>query len=554
MNTHHILVAAIASCLSLNAVSDTDTDGDGLSDSLENSLGMDYENAMDYYDDTDGDGQYDGDEALAGTNREDPNDAISPLALSVKENGVFTMQLFPSEDYSENYVSRFDYDRHDRLYFSGVLDGEETSAFIVRFDDDLNIDSTFANDGYYFAYELGLGVEFSRSIHFDNNDELIISSSRCTSNECLYAIDEEGQFSQSRFQGETTPGVYNFSSSFDQTHVYLAAQSGNQYIATGYSQADGFSRIFKLDNTDTLDTTFNDGQTYATFDFQSGAGGEYPGALIEMENETVLVAIRQSYKVHLVKIDSDGQPVESFGEQGLITNALGGNYQLSQFKEAQNGQFLVLTRNRTNTGGQSKLFMLNRDGSIDTSFGDNGSVDFIESDIHASPVDVLQQEDGSLIVVLSLYHGEHDEHGIAIYKLTEDGDIETSFHTQGRAQLSVSQYGSASEATLLKDHNILIAGEYIDDTSGKESIYFMVFTNTNDNDHDGVEDEQDAYPNDPTRFEEEEQNSGSNSDQNSDNDAEEEDKTLGELIDERLGAMHLSSLLLLMLLLVRRRH
>ena len=204
--------------------------------------------------------------------------------------------------------------------------------------------------------------------------------------------------------------------------------------------------------------------------------------------------------------------------------------------------------------------MLNRDGSIDTEFGDNGSVDFFESDINAYPINLSQQEDGSLIVVFSLYHGDHDEHGIAIYKLSEQGEIDENFHTLGRAQISVSPYGNASEATLLKNHNILIAGEYIDDASGKESIYFMVFTNTNDNDHDGVEDGQDAYPNDPTRFEQEEQNSGNNSDQNSDNDAEEaqdeeeEDKTLGELIDERLGAMHLSSLLLLMLLMVRRRH
>lgn len=171
----------------------------------------------------------------------------------------------------------------------------------------------------------------------------------------------------------------------------------------------------------------------------------------------------------LVRFDSDGQLDSSFATGGVASVATGrlsygrdviqqsdGKYLLIGHQE-----FLTLERYFFTEDGDLQLSRLNADGSIDTSFGDNGTVVTDLAFVGDSSVtkeiihDAVMLANGQIIVLASQYDD------LVLVRYNSDGSLDTNFADQGALNLGVdADYDQLGNISLQPDGKILVSSTF----------------------------------------------------------------------------------------------
>lgn len=124
------------------------------------------------------------------------------------------------------------------------------------------------------------------------------------------------------------------------------------------------------------------------------------------------------------RFEADGTPDASFGNNGFVQVVL------PYFEECNSTTLLddgrVLLTGTSNGAGQ--LIMLNADGSMDASFGDNGNVVWMPVDDLFDVLDVAVQADGRII-----FTGEHvpEANDDVVGRYMPDGTLDETFNGTG---------------------------------------------------------------------------------------------------------------------------
>jgi uncharacterized delta-60 repeat protein len=165
----------------------------------------------------------------------------------------------------------------------------------------------------------------------------------------------------------------------------------------------------------------------------------------------------------LVSFGQDGSLDTSFGDGGVVVTDLheDANYS-SAVIEQSDGKVISGGISFVNSTEETSIFRYNVDGTIDTSFGNNG--------ILITPVvgslDLNFQQDDKLIVSGSL---DHSTGNIAVIRYLNDGSIDDTFATNGMLTTDLSE-GNLSRINLQGDDSILLTGSYNNNDS-----FFIVF-------------------------------------------------------------------------------
>ena len=96
------------------------------------------------------------------------------------------------------------------------------------------------------------------------------------------------------------------------------------------------------------------------------------------------------------------------------------------------------------------VYRLMPNGSVDTTFGQQGVVEFGLTEYHSNPR-VLLQPDGK-VLVLTFYQGR-----VLLYRLQADGSQDTAFGNLGQATANLASYGHVGDMALQEDGRILVA-------------------------------------------------------------------------------------------------
>ncbi|MBI6853029.1 hypothetical protein YA0002_09650 [Pseudomonas cichorii] len=177
---------------------------------------------------------------------------------------------------------------------------------------------------------------------------------------------------------------------------------------------------------------------------------------------------RENYA--LARLNLDGTPDQSFGNAGVV---------LGQFRagrESAAAATLVMSDDKLLLIGKvfaeeeidyRAVTRLNRDGSLDTSFGEQGSVildlplekpatGYIPDTLQASssPVSALLQSDGKIVV--------NDTFGnIAVtFRLNADGSLDNTFNGMGYVTLSLPDAYARLNPLYVENDKIIIGGTY----------------------------------------------------------------------------------------------
>lgn len=229
------------------------------------------------------------------------------------------------------------------------------------------------------------------------------------------------------------------------------------------SQDDLDIAVLRLNTDGTLDGAFGTGGV-ATADF----GGTFEEAyVLLLQGDGKMVAVGQStdfsqFVIALARFNADGSVDATFGTNGRVTLDLGGtdDYALGAVLQPD-GRIVVAGASDVNGDYDMAIARFNADGSLDTTFGTNGSV-LVDSDGRHDQANWLtRQPDGKLI---ACGHGGPEPYNalgsdMEAVRLNADGSLDVTFGTNGVATVvNGTQLGMALGCAALSDGMTVLSG------------------------------------------------------------------------------------------------
>ncbi len=213
-----------------------------------------------------------------------------------------------------------------------------------------------------------------------------------------------------------------------------------------------------------LDPSFN-GTGIVTTSFESSnayarsVAAQSDGAIVAA-GTTYVGTGENDYDFALTRYKSDGTLDDSFGLGGKVTTALSPYYDIAYSVAIQQDGRIIAAGMAT---GAFALVRYNHDGSLDTSFGTNGTV---VTSFSGEAYSVAIQPDGR-IVAAGISQLAQDIFGFGVARFNTDGSLDKSFGTDGWVTTRIrNRNGNAYSVAIQPDGRIVAAGQSIGTLTG----------------------------------------------------------------------------------------
>ena len=223
----------------------------------------------------------------------------------------------------------------------------------------------------------------------------------------------------------------------DNDYIFnIAIQNDHRIVVSGRS---GWNLVLVRYHSDgSLDTSF-DGDGIRTLDF--GSGENYGGYLALQPDGRIILAgqtfiLYVGYVFALARFNPDGSLDPSFGTDGTVTTSLDNSFDdgIAAVLVQPNGQILVTGTSEflQTPNWVFALARYNPDGSLDTSFGNQGTImtDLGITQDTGNAIDL--QSDGGIVVAgrtgTTYNSGDND---FALVRYTREGFLDSSFGADG---------------------------------------------------------------------------------------------------------------------------
>lgn len=224
-------------------------------------------------------------------------------------------------------------------------------------------------------------------------------------------------------------------------------------------------------STAQLDPTFGNAGT-ALFN-PSGYHEDFAFHLAVQSDGKIITTDTADYnQSRIIRTNSDGSLDASFGTDGMATFKFGaGMESVNDIAVDSQGRIVFVGTAQTGEFMNSYVARLNPDGTLDTTFGDNGIVqfNFVDDQRGSEPGTLALTNDGKIVVLGQAFISDgNGELGIA--RFNSDGSFDTTFANSGREELNLPDGNSDHAIALQPDGKILIAGESdTEDSNGVDS-------------------------------------------------------------------------------------
>ena len=296
-------------------------------------------------------------------------------------------------------------------------------SYLSRYNANGTIDTSFGDYGVSIKYQTIDGYS-DRKVFLDNSQNIYTAFTHNNKIQ-IDKYDTNGQFLNSHEKGASR--VSN-----DFADVLQTATGDLYFLGTSFSFSD--YSLLKTDANLNNDTSFgNNGYVNTGF-------------------ETTISGYTSHHNIFDSKLQDDGKILVSgalsknlikrFNPDGTEDIAFNNVSKYSAEAEYINYSAIAVTNdNKIIVGHSSLLYKLNIDGSLDTTFGSSGILEFTVPTGNSA---ILVQNDNSFFVVCNT----------KVYKFNADGSVATTFGTYGVATYSQLAYENA----ILFNNNIYIGG------------------------------------------------------------------------------------------------
>ena len=344
---------------------------------------------------------------------------------------------------TREYYSAIGLQSDNKIVAAGTLKNSNKGFIVSRFLNDGTIDKTFGNNGSVTLTFTG-NSDVVTSLVIQKDDKIILAGYGNTSDSGLDAsiirLYPNGLI-ESAF-GSGGKSKLNFKEN-DVANA-VALQSDGKIVIGGTAFQNFL--VARFNTNGSIDSTFNtNGYNISTF---PNTLSSYGWALKIQDDNKIVLAGYTGTDFAVARFQPNGILDFSFGNSGMVETDLGSFSTARCINIFKNGKILVAGNYDFvfDSDVDVALVLYNTDGSVDSTFGMNGSkfIDFIDNEkVHSS----ISQDDGKIV-----YAGNY------LFRVLPNGDLDTSFGEEGRLELyNYHDYGE-STVFLQPDNKILIAG------------------------------------------------------------------------------------------------
>ena len=353
--------------------------------------------------------------------------------------------------------------KDNKIVVSGYTQNGNFYAFeTVRYNTNGNLDNTFGNGGVVSSVISMDGAQCYSNFIQDDGKIVAAGYSRNgdSLNFTLVRYNTSGSLDNTfGISGRTISHIENFDL---QVRSVIVLKDGKILAGGLGSKSTGLYFVFARYNPDgSIDNTFGiDG-----ISTQPVLSAYLFFSMAVRNNEKILASgisfdgIR--YNFALFGFDSDGSLDNSFGNNGTVITAFGESKDYINSATLQNSlqDEKIITAGNSWNGSDFDFAVsrYNSDGSLDSSFGINGSITTPFGNVDDFANSVTVQDDGKIIATGSSFNGNNKV--FATVRYNTDGSLDNSFGTGGKV---ITAFGSedayANSVAIQKDGKIITVG------------------------------------------------------------------------------------------------
>jgi uncharacterized delta-60 repeat protein len=346
----------------------------------------------------------------------------------------------------------------------------ESKLILMRLNHNGTLDSSFADSGI-LRTQFPAGNALHSTLLIQPDGKILITLrdfyapvSKPSSDFIVLRFNADGSLDNSfGINGKATA---DFSGAKDVSQTMALQADGKIVVAGGTSLSNSSFALARFNPDGTLDNTFNtSGQVVTNF---PGVGNTISAISIESNGKIVVAATVGTSKdtdIRLARYNSDGSLDSSFGMDGSVTTDLDNYEETKSLLVQADGKLLVVGTKFPAylEYTQSDIFIVryNSDGSLDKSFGEAGKIitDFGKyEDVYAATL----QADGKFVIAGAWGTGHHTR----TYSLSDflavrynpDGTFDKDFGDNGKISTDFGRVEIARDVAVDKDGNIILAG------------------------------------------------------------------------------------------------
>lgn len=274
----------------------------------------------------------------------------------------------------------------------------------------------------------------------------------------LYLYSTPGDIDTS--YGSNRTGIVTAAIGRSNTLTKVAIQSDDKLLGAGVvtisSSGSGICRF----NTDgSLDTEFNrTGYTQLNF------GSRTIITSVGLQKENLIIAGGYTIengitKFLLARCLTDGTLDTSFGKEGYVTTDIDGGSSINSIIIQPDDTIIAVGTAGQGTPGFA-VARYNSDGSLDTTFGKAGVAQINPGYVSTANA-VAVQNDNKIVVAGFAWNFESNVFALA--RFNEDGSLDTTFGEKGTVTTSVGYSSQIEALAIQEDGSILVAGHTTDD-------------------------------------------------------------------------------------------
>ncbi len=344
-----------------------------------------------------------------------------------------------------------------------------TGASVARYNSDGSLDTTFGNNGAVIlnAFTQFFAVAVQPDSKIVAGGQVFHSGSPTGVDFLLVRFNTDGSLDSSFGIGGSVET--DFFNGFDDIEG-LAIQADGKIVGVGRGSIFDRFVLARYNPNGSLDLTFgNGGKQIASFGFSNAFASDVAirpdGKILAVGQATNEMTGNNDFA--LAQFDSFGNPDPSFDMDGLVTTAFsGGTAQARSVALQSDGKAVVAGSLFGSDGIDFALARYNTDGSLDTSFDDDGRVttDFLNDADNATGVVILA--DGKIIAAgFAITPASRD---FALARYNSDGSLDTTFGIGGKVITDIAGRADVGEDTgndiiLQPDQKVVVVGTAQDD-------------------------------------------------------------------------------------------
>ncbi len=399
--------------------------------------------------------QTDGKIVVAGSNGNDFSlvryNIDGTLDKAFSDDGIVITQIGTDTDVAHSLALQSD----GKLLVTGYANmGGTDDIALVRYNVDGTLDTTFGVNGIVTTSTSNSDDHgFSVQVMPNGKIDVIGGTAYSSAGLAVIRYNENGtldtNFSSHGISTNTPKALY-----LDQVFAGTMQPDGKVLIASTRWSENGFS-ITRFNGDGSLDPSFSgDGTAILTTGLIDRNG---PGGIALQPDGKVLVTGTRfngysSGEFILIRLNIDGTLDTSFSGDGIANTPMLGNTEGRSIVVQANGKILVA--GVTNYPDDFAIVRYNEDGTLDTTFAEDGILISSFSNLDNGAYAMALQGDGKILVVGQSFNGANQD--VAVARYNANGSLDTTFAIAGSNSLGGTIGYTENAAAIALDSSVAI--------------------------------------------------------------------------------------------------